>query len=611
MKTATIYLWKEWHEQRATIAVLALVLLGAIGAIAALIPREFVRDPLVLQWAVVFIVIATVMSIGSDLFARERQQGALAFLERVPRGLESAFRGKLLFFAIALFVVLAYGGTLICCAVLARTGEWPRGLFDVALPWIPIVAIGTSLWVLVLSACMPSSALTLPATVLFVAIFAWPALLAVCGVELFRPTWTESVIFFASCAMGAPFSAWASFVIGSRRGRSRARAALVGAGVALPFFLPAWIWAGMRYIEVEHAPFEVLCAWIGPNVRYAFLDVARREPRGATVADSSWFHRCTAVTVDLERGEWRFPGEFDSSAFLDSQDHYRRERLLGSSPRRYLALEQGPQLSELRAIVDTSTARELPPDDARFGAVDGPSPADFGLTVEPPTYSIRWAGLGQVISFPLPGGEGRREIFRDPARDLVVEQARILPHQLQGYASDVRVRKGRWLARDGLAWIFVDPSSGAAEPATCIAKKEQLGPSVDDGRVVLMARDGICLLDPDTGSREPIRIVGCMSSVHWIDPCNGWTPPISLDSPTVVIAAELRRHGIGVLDLCARELRIVAEIPSEWIRLLATTPNQAITLEGGDTIARYSLEGGQREVLFSVADVRGLNRRAR
>jgi len=604
MNTRGSYLWKEWREQRATIAVLALVLLGGIGAVAAFIPRELERDPLVLQWAVVLIVIATVMSIGSDLFARERQQGALAFLERVPRGLESAFRGKLLFFGTTLLAAIAFGGALTCCAVLARTGEWPRGLFDVALPWIPIVAIGTSLWVLALSACMPSSALTLPATALFLAVFAWPALLAVCGVELFRPTSTESVIFFVLCATGAPISAWASFVIGSRRGSSRARAALVGTCVAAPFFLPAWIWAGIRYVEVERAPFEILCAWIGPNARYAFLDVARRERSGASYVEAAWSGRISAVTVDLERGSWRCQGEFDSSAFLDSDSHYHRQALLGTSARRFLALQEGPSLSEMRAIVDTSTSRELPPGDAGFGSVDEPSTADFGLTSEPPSYRIRWAGLGQVISIWFPGDTVRREIFRDPSRDLVIERARLLPDD-PGIMSDVRIRPGRWLARDGHAWMFVDPVSGAREPATCIASKEQLGSSIDDGRFVLIARDGLCVLDPDTGAREPIRIVGCMNTVQWLTrPAGGWSPPIAHDSSTVVIAANVRRRGIGLLDLRARELRVIAECPSEHVELLATTPEQALTSEGGDVIARYDLHTGQRSELFSTNALR-------
>jgi hypothetical protein len=79
---------------------------------------------------------------------------------------------------------------------------------------------------------------------------------------------------------------------------------------------------------------------------------------------------------------------------------------------------------------------------------------------------------------------------------------------------------------------------------------------------------------------------------------------VSLDSPTVVITSELLRHGIGVLDLCARELRIVAEIPAQYIELLRATTTQAITLEGGDTIVRYDLDDGRREVLFSTSALR-------
>ena len=57
---------------------------------------------------------------------------------------------------------------------------------------------------------------------------AWPALLAAKSDSfsnpLYWPTYPQRTWFFTLCIVGAPISAWAAFVVGSRRGRSpRAR----------------------------------------------------------------------------------------------------------------------------------------------------------------------------------------------------------------------------------------------------------------------------------------------------------------------------------------------------------------------------------------------------
>jgi hypothetical protein len=153
--------------------------------------------------------------------------------------------------------------------------------------------------------------------------------------------------------------------------------------------------------------------------------------------------------------------------------------------------------------------------------------------------------------------------------------------------------------------MFFDPLTGASEVVACIGSKEIVGPSVEDGRVILLGRDGPCILDPDTGRREPIEIVAAsVNTVHWIGGPSSMTPPLSIDTPTVVVACEMRWRGIGVLDLCARRLRIVADVQSEAVQLLSSSLTDAITLEGSESIVRYDLNDGRREVLFAASSLR-------
>jgi hypothetical protein len=600
MNSLAVNLSKEWREQRGALGVLAIVALGAVGVAAATLSRATLQDPLVAQWIVGLTVLGTVMSIGADLLARERQRG-LEFLARIPHGLERAARGKLCFFALALFGAFAYGALLAAGASFARTSALPIGALDNASLWLPI-ALAVSLWVFAVSAWMPNSALTLPATALFLGVFAFPAVLAVVEDAVFRPTPLECLVFIALCTAGAPVSAWASFVIGSRRGGSRTRAALIGIAAAVPFFAPAWIWAGARYVALRNAPFEIVNGWVGPDEHYAFLNLSRVAPRGTPKERMSQYETATALIVDLDRGESRFAGKLDLSGFVESRWSFRRHTFLESTACNRVTLYETDVLN--RKELDCVTASELA-DDNYSEPSNGPTPVDFGLSIAPKAYTIRWAGLGQLLDYH-DGDKQRFEIYRDPERGLNVERTKLLPDERNREYFDIRIRPGRWLVRKQVTWMWIDPTSGATEPLACVAPKETIGPSVDDGRFVLIANGAVFLLDPETGERQGIDTSGAadLGGVGFLSTeTTPYPAPLELDTPCVVVVSGRQCHGVGMLDLRARTLRIISTGVHPPIQLMSSHGAQALTLENNARIVRYDIERGTHEVLFDVADV--------
>lgn len=600
MNSVTIYFWKEWREQRGTLGVLALVLLCGVAVLAAVLPKTAVQDPITFQVAIGLVILATVMSIGSDLLARERQLGAIAFLERVPGGLGTAFRAKLGFFVATLIAAACYGALLALCMSVARTGHLPREMLASSPIWLVVMVVAISLWVFAVSAWMPSGTLTFPATLLFLAVFAWPGVHAATGDRLFLPTTTQATVFVALCILGAPASAWAGFVLGARSNRPRRTAALFSLSTAALFFAPVWVWAGIRYVDARSAPFEIQWGVIGPGGRFAFLDLARKASDRET--PKTWAdERFSALIVDLEQGGWRHAGEVDASAFAEELAFARRRSLLGSDGCPRLELHaQGGDAAPRR--IDGSTARELPAGSSSLDLALDPRPEDFGVHPAPNAYSIRWAGLGQALYFH----DGNRRwvnIFRDPERSLCVDSASILPTLDEAALQDVRVRAGRWLALEHRRWIWFDPSTGKTEPVASFAADERLGPALDDGRFVLLAPSEVYILDPETGERSELQVVGRPDIGRLLAISTGPErsgPPIPTAHATLVFVHASRWMGPAVLDPVAGVLRLAKIEGLSILQWLASTGTRAILIEDHRRLVRYDFDRDRQEELFSV-----------
>ena len=576
MSSLSVHVWKEWREQRASLGVPAVALSVGAAIVALALPRSFVADPITFGATVLLAMLATLLTVGADLLARERSQGRMGFLERVPGGLAAAFRGKLAFFVILLVGAALFGSLLASGAALIRTGQLPDD-FAQGLPlWLLGAVLLVSVWVFAVSAWMPSSVLAFPAAVMLVALLGLPAALLSRGGRLFLPTPIEAALLFGSCVAGALLSAWASFVVGSRLGRTRRRAALVGTSFAVLAFLPQWGWAGMRYAEARNAPFEIVNGWVGHGGRRAFLNLARRAPDPP---------RITAVVVDLENATWSIPGSVDGSALLPERRYLRRASVLGVDACERFELHEVGEDEPTVFAAETGAPR-----------APVPEPADFGLATRPAAFTIRWAGLGQGIRFQDEAGD-RRELFRDPSGGCAVDRREILPDLTRVYA-EVRVRPGRWLAFDGEDWLLFDPVSSASEPLTCLSPGERIGPSVDDGRVLLLAAGKVFLLDPETCERWAIR---SDLEVHHVSAGHSFkNPPLAAGSSSAVSIFMSAGPALALLDLGEYALHPSPATFGTRIRILSSRGLRVLVLEDERHLLRLDLESGEREVLFSV-----------
>ena len=335
----------------------------------------------------------------------------------------------------------------------------------------------------------PSGALTFPATVFFLVCLAWPALLAAksnpVSAPLFWPTQWQSIVFFVLTIAGAPVSAWAAFVIGSNRGRSRRRAGLVGLSVAALFFLPAWAWAGLRYAQLKRAPFKIESVAMGTGGNYAFVNLVRHPTQDPLSRTDNNLHY-SALLVDITNREWRLAGKLDRSAFVPEHAYQRSKALLDSDCPRFFLVDRSVNGEPVQGW-DGLTARVSENCEPTRTPAYGPYPADFGVLKPPAGYRVHWAGLGHELRF-RDDDRDIVQIFRDPLSGLVLDSAEI---QSELNWISVRIRKDRWLCshHGGLTWV--DPSSGETTETGCDTSGLLLGPSITDGRVVLIGRDGL------------------------------------------------------------------------------------------------------------------------
>lgn len=593
MNVLPTYLWKEWREQRATLGLLALALTLGTGVVLATLPRAAAGDPITFLGIVTFAAAATVLAVGADLLSRERERG-LRFLERQPAGLAAAFRAKLAFLVLAMGAALAFGVLLASSAAWLRGGTPPALDLDFAQPLGLILVL--SLWTFAVSAWMPSSALTLPATALLLAALAWPAFPVILRHPLYEPTETQVWIFAALGVLGAPASAWAAFVVGSRAGRTRRAAACAGLAVAAAAFAPSWGWAASRHLAARNAPLEFRVAWAGENGRYAFVNAARVDITGRD-QDMPW----TAVVVDLADGSWTFAGPRDASAFSRP---FQRDRTAADSPcDEPLTLfdkDTGEPWNE--QALDPLTAR--PTKQVSETLPEAP-PSSFGLEESPRTWSVTSAGHGLRLQYR----DGDVQRFRFLGRDGRLVSDDDLPRDEHGQtATLVLTRPGRWLVHGTRGWLLFDPATGASDPWTRVERGERLGPLLEDGRVLLTAGERVHLLDVESGERQELSTAsGASVAARYVHAAEGgpWSClPVDRAS-LVVLNVEIQGSArLAWLDPGARTLTPGPLVDEDSLRVLWSDGPRAIVLEGTQRIALHDLARNERRVILDAADVR-------
>ncbi|HVS19414.1 MAG TPA: hypothetical protein VMT18_12490, partial [Planctomycetota bacterium] len=440
------------------------------------------------------------------------------------------------------------------------------------------------------------SALTLPATALLLAALAWPAFPVILRHSLYKPTDTQVWIFAALGVIGAPASAWAAFVVGSRAGRTRRAAACAGLAVAAAAFAPSWAWGASRHLAARNAPLQFHLAWAGVNGRYAFVNVGRGG------VDDDRDGRCSALVVDLADGSWRFAGPRDASAFLPLPS-FRRDRSEPESPcDRPIVLKECTVEPWIESLVDPETAQ--PWGVRSVDVADGVSPSAFGLEQGPLTWSVTPAGVGLRLQYR----DGNRTRFRYLDRSGLAVAEDALPRDEHDRAPKfVLIRPGRWLVHAPKGWLLFDPVTGSHERWSHCARNETIGSVLHDGRAVLLSGRRLHLLDVETGARTELRAQDGAPVEANIFQVPGGGPWSSLpaDRPSLVSLGEFPYDSrLAWFDPTNATVKSGPSCGERFLRILWSDGPRAIVLEGTQRLAFHDLERNERRAILEAADVR-------
>ncbi|MEQ1894374.1 MAG: hypothetical protein ABL998_17680, partial [Planctomycetota bacterium] len=89
-----LYLWREWREHRSALLALALVLPLATALLSWPLARGQIADPLFQGAVAAGFALVMLVVVGGELLAAERRGKVHGWLERLPGGLDGAFRAK-------------------------------------------------------------------------------------------------------------------------------------------------------------------------------------------------------------------------------------------------------------------------------------------------------------------------------------------------------------------------------------------------------------------------------------------------------------------------------------------------------------------------------------
>ena len=588
-----MYLWKEYRDQRAALGWLGAVFVSLAILAAFLLPRWVVGDRGFAAGCGGLALLVFLFTVGPDFLSRERSEGRVRFLERMPSGLRTAFVAKLaLFLACAVFVT-GVGIALAFAVHLARIGpagfEWAwyqrqRMMLGVLVP-LAIIAI-PPLWTFAASAWVPRGALGAPAALLVLAFLGWPLWLVYSSDALLAPAGGEVLLYGVLVLIAAPVAGWFAFTAGNRYGGGRARAAARSLLVAAIVLAPAWAWTGWRFAEMqvvhpwpEHAC--VLSGWVDDGGRYAYVTVALE---GILPWHEEGYH---AVVIDLETGAWRSEG---TGAWQPTDRGW--SALPWNLPLPLSEVWLAPEDHESEGgWYDARTAQPL---------VAAPSPAVLAALPELVRKGIgtkgeRWRGAGLGFYRDRKADDA----YYDPFRERLFLEGNLFPDAEPPSHLSVAVRPGDWLVLRGLAdggRYLLDPDTGVRRPVPALTEDVRIGPLLPDGSLLVVEAGEVHRFDPESGSREGVALVGDLPG-----PVEGFYGfgGASIDSGGGVVLCCGEDWVPARYDPDASILRLgPAGTPgSVWLTTFLDD-GSAISIRDDQRIGRVFFDGRDTEVLF-------------
>ena len=567
MSPFLLYLWREWREQRRTLGLLALVLplLGLF--FSHLPPRPALAEPLLQSGAALAFVVVVLVASGGELLGAERREAGLRWLERLPAGLSTAFRAKLLFLVLTVALAAVYGLGVARALALLR-GIEPRSLRWETWSFLAVLAL--ALWTFACSAWALRGGVALLAATLVIGLIGHPVWRVVHAG--YGPGPGEFLALACLLLVAALSSAWLGFVRGARRGGSTARVALLALAPVLPVLGATWSWSAVRLAEPAvfapaSIPFRMRAPRISADGKVA-LGVGYHVLEGWR-ADAMPNH---AVRIELDTGVIERLG---------------REWSLGT---RYLRGSDGHTYAD-EIVISCEDAGPF-----AFAETTGAArPFDLGYVETRPSAPC---GLGEYLLQTRDEPAVVRDPFRE--RDFLVSELKRL---------DVRgkllVRPGRWLvSRSRLDWSWVEPETGVSTPVEWPTHSEPLVLFQDGGILLANSTSGLELVHPERGEVRPVR--GEAGSIALIRP-----NPHGLRVPEPTRTADdfqgtivLQTHAMDWLVLDP-EAETVRRLPvPESIRFLRRIDERSVVVEEAWPrwrLLRLELESGELTPLWPRA----------
>jgi hypothetical protein len=280
MSTLRAHLWREWREQRFAILAVGVVVPLLIVATSLFLSPSVVADTVFHLGGMAIAVLAMLLTVGGDLLAGDARGLQVRWLERLPSGLPTAFRGKLVFFAFSLIGAIAYGyGCALVVSIVRGPGPAHPGT---ELLFVPVATLCLASWAFACSAWSLRGGMGLVGACFAVALFATPAWLLYRGV--YRPSSWELVTLAIVLVLGGYPCGWFAYVRGRRFGRGAGSSLLYGFVPVLALGSAAFGWSVFQLAQKER---------FGPGDEGFFVDDAVLADDGRTtlvVAGKSDFH---------------------------------------------------------------------------------------------------------------------------------------------------------------------------------------------------------------------------------------------------------------------------------------------------------------------------------
>jgi hypothetical protein len=561
MNTFRCYLWREWREHRFALLALTVVLPAATALLSWPLARGQVADPLFQGAVAAGFALVMLVVVGGELLAAERRGKVHGWLERLPGGLDAAFRAKIVFFAATLVVATLAGFGTAELAALARGAVVGTG--DPLLVWSAVVAVGV--WTFAAATWTQRGGLAVLGAVLVLSALLFPVWrIVTLG---YSPHQAEVIVFACWLVPSALVGAALGYVRGTSLGRGSFTPALLCLAPALPllgltFGWSEWRLAQRAHFEPEAANFELASTHLSRDGRFALTIGSHRLPRWNGVP----LH---AVRIDLVEGLWEPLGEVLYTLELT------REGLDGM-----------PEKDQVCLVFQGEATR-------CFSLADGTLKGWESRTRD---FDGRPVGLGARC---VKRGEW---YFRDPFRGQSYFTDE-LPEVIR--KRQILIRPGRWLVwKEELGWHWFDPDTKELEAVNWTPEARPLV-VLKDGGVLIRDADGLRLEHPERGEVRQI-------DTHGIDPeqlYENWNYARALgvfslnphqDDGPILLQTANREHEVLMIDPVTGASHRID--PGELVMPLARSGSDALVVLRMESrkLARLDLADGRLTNLFGA-----------